>query len=139
MDLDDDIFDLIRHRAWEIEVEMHIEHGVDPYDAWMATVLRWMQAGDLRPLAAAWKEGHEPDGNILDLLSDMIEDGRLKVHNTGGRPTEPALTIRDMCIASYYDGAIAYGKSFEAALEGLAKAFGTSPETIRKVVERLRK
>jgi hypothetical protein len=57
---------------WDVEIALYVERGADPHKARTATIIRWLQCGDLRPLEAAIVEGHQIDQGVLNLLADMI-------------------------------------------------------------------
>ena len=61
---------------WDVEVELS-PGDLDPTTARARVINRYMHNGDLRPLAAAIKEGRRLHPEVLGFLASMISEGRL--------------------------------------------------------------
>ena len=124
------------HEPWDIEVAYLIEHlEVDPVDACAIVVISWMYRGDLRPLAAALRDG-PLDPPVLSQLLRMIDEGQLTVKRKRGAPTQPSKSVRDLVIAFRY--ASREIKSADAIQE-IAKDFNISDELVRRAIRRRKK
>ena len=133
---------------WEIEVAFYTnERDIDPDQARIFMMLRWLYTGDLRPLEAAIVEGREIDRAVLNLLADMISSDTSRlgkpppyrltaVKLRRGRPKEPELFARRIIAALAYERQT--GKSDEK-FERVARAIGTSDRTVRREVTASRK
>ena len=128
------------HNLWDLEIEDWINHcGLHPDDARMWTILRWMYWGDLRPLAAAFRDRWVLDGVILNTLAEMIDEGRLraKPHGRGAR-FRPGKSTRDRIAELFYVYQINQGKTPAEAHQLIARIIGRGGETVRKAVTRSR-
>jgi hypothetical protein len=131
----------MKHNWWNDEIAFYIEkRGLDPEEARIVTILRWTYHGDFRPLAEAIRVGRVP-AEVLNLLYDMIVDGRLKVvhRKYRGRPRSPEAQARKIGIASVYGEARLSGFSSKEAFEQIAEALGMSEQTLRQAVTAWRK
>jgi hypothetical protein len=118
---------------WDIEEAFYINHrGVDPEKARIFVILRWLSLGDLRPLAAAIDEGHQLDQAVLNLLANLIDEGRITIKpRKRGAPKKPDKTARDIVAALAYENHP--GNSDEAFAE-IADAIGMSEQSVRQAV-----
>ena len=125
---------------WDIETAFYVnKRGVDPANARIFTILRWMYHGDFRPLAAAINDGTVLDEAILNLLAQMIIDDRLRLvarKGRRGRPKAPETLARNVVAALAYE---ADQYQSQEAFEKIAKALGTSEQTVRQAVTAWRK
>ena len=131
----------MKHNWWNDEIAFYIEkRGLDPEEARIVTILRWTYHGDFRPLAEAITEEQVPK-EALNLLYDMIVDGRLKVvhRKYRGRPRSPEAQARKIGIASVYGEARLSGFSSKEAFEQIAEALGMSEQNLRQAVTAWRK
>jgi hypothetical protein len=131
----------MKHNWWNDEIAFYIEKsGVDPEEARIITILRWMYHGDFRPLAEAISEEQVPK-EALNLLYDMIVQGRLKVAHRKyrGRPPSLEARARRIGVARVYEEARLSGFSSEAAFEQIAEAVGMSEQNLRQAVSAWRK
>jgi len=118
---------------WEVEVAALAEQlKLDRATARDIVAIRWMQRGDLRPLAAALREG-QLDGEVVSQLLMMIDAGQLTVKRKRGAPRQPSKRIRDIFIAALYENRT--GKS-DDAIQQLAKEFNISDELVRRAIKR---
>jgi hypothetical protein len=123
---------------WEIEIAHHIKQGSKPDVARPFTMIRWAYHGDLRPLAAAIKEGHVPD-EVLCFLAEMIDAGRLQMKpRRRGRPQMPEAFARNLGAAFAYE-AKSSDESSDEAFKRIAAMLAKSPESVRHAVTRKRK
>ena len=121
------------HEPWEVEVAALAEQlKLDRATARDIVVIRWMQRGDLRPLAAALREG-QLDGEVVSQLLMMIDEGQLTVKRKRGAPKQPSKNTRDLFIAALYEARD--GKSADA-IQALAEQFGISDELVRRAIRR---
>jgi hypothetical protein len=124
---------------WGDEIAFYIKRGIDPDKARIVTILRWMWHGDFRPLAAAIWERQIPE-EALNLLAQMIEEGRLKLaHAKRHRPKSPMAQARRIAAARLYQDALSAGYSSDEAFKKLAEALGMSEQNVRQAVTALRK
>ena len=118
---------------WDIHAAYLVhKRGFEPDKARIAVLLWWMGNGDLRPLAAAiWAK--EVDPVVFDALAWLIDKGRVKLTpERGGRPRNPAAQIRNLTAALLYE-------NDQGSFVEIAKRFGTSEQTVRQAVTRLRR
>jgi hypothetical protein len=121
------------HDPWEIEANGLAKHlKLDPDQARDVVVIRWMQRGDDRPLAAALRDG-PLGGAVLSQLLKMVEEGQFTAKRKRGAPRQPSKNIRDLFIAAQYEGRS--GKSADA-IQALAKEFNIGDEAIRRAIKR---
>jgi hypothetical protein len=121
------------HEPWELEVAALAEAlKLDRTTARDAVVIRWMQRGDDRPLAAALRDG-PLDGAVLSQLLKMVDEGQFTAKRKRGAPRQPSKRIRDIFIAARYETRT--GKS-DDAIQQLAKDFKLSDEAIRQAIKR---
>lgn len=131
----------MKHNWWNNEIAFYIEkRGLDPEEARIVTILRWTYHGDFRPLAEAIDEGQVPQ-QALDLLYDMIIEGRLRVipREHRGRPQSPEARARKIGVARTYEEARLAGFSSKEAFEQIAEAVGMSEQNLRRAVGAWRK
>jgi len=118
---------------WKVEVAYWIKRfNLKPIDARALTVIRWMLNGDLRPLAAALRDG-PLDPPVLKQLLRLIDEGQLTVKLKRGAPTQPSKWIRDIVIKALHENRT--GKSADA-IQQLAKDFKISDELVRRAIKR---
>jgi hypothetical protein len=121
------------HDPWEVEVAYCInELKVEPIDARAIVIISWMYRGDLRPLAAALRDG-PLDPPVLSQFLRMIDQDLLTVKRKRGAPTQPSKSVRDLVIA--FRHANREGKSADA-IQALAEQFGISDELVRRAIRR---
>jgi hypothetical protein len=121
------------HDPWEIEAEALAEHfKFDPDQARDVVVVRWMQRGDDRPLAAALRDG-PLGGAVLSQLLKMVDEGQFTAKRNRGAPRQPSKNTRDLFLAGQYE--TRKGKS-DDAIQALAKEFNIGDEAIRRAIKR---
>lgn len=127
------------HDPWDIEVAYWINHrGADPDIANTWVIIRWMWHGDLRPLAAAIREGQALDQGVLNVLARMIEEGRLSMNRYGrSRPKSPDKFPGDIVAALLYQNRTA--EKSEEAFNEIANILSMSHQSVRQAVTRWRK
>ena len=126
--LSNKIFD---ENPWDVEVELS-PADLDPIVARARVINRYMHNGDLRPLAAAIKEGRRLHREVLDFLAIMINEGRLIAKPRGrGKRLKPSKNTRDYMAALL----IERGNT----LEKVAEILGMSEAAVRKAVTLWRK
>ena len=135
-------------QPWEIEVAFYTnDRDFDPEEARIFMMLRWLYAGDLRPLEAAIVEGRAIDRAVLNLLADMILSDtsrlgkpppyRLKAEKLQrGRPKKPELFARGVVAAREYER---HTGNSDEGFERIANELGISPQTARQHVTAFRK
>jgi hypothetical protein len=120
------------HDPWEVEAEALAEHlKLDPDQASDVVVIRWMQRGDDRPLAAALRDG-PLSGAVLSQLLKMVDEGQFTAKRKRGAPRQPSKNIRDLFIAAQYE--TRSGKSADA-IQALAEEFNIGDEAIRHAIK----
>jgi hypothetical protein len=128
---------------WDIEIAYYATYkGLDQDKAQTLTIMRWMWSGDLRPLAAAIAEDRLLAPGVLNLMHDMILDGRIAVihkHAGPGRPKrrQPELFARMIVAALWYLKRPNRDNSDEE-FENIASALGVSHQTVRQAVTAFR-
>jgi hypothetical protein len=121
------------HEPWEVESAFLAEQlKLDRATARDIVVIRWMQRGDDRPLAAALRDG-PLNGAVLSQLLKMVDEGQFTAKRKRGAPRRPGKRIRDIFIAARYE--TRSGKS-DDAIQALAKEFNISDEAIRRAIKR---
>ena len=87
------------HEPWEVEAAALAEHlKLDPDEARDVVVIRWMQRGDDRPLAAALRDG-PLGGAVLSQLLKMVDEGQFTAKRKRGAPRQPSKRIpRRSCL-----------------------------------------
>jgi hypothetical protein len=105
------------------------ELAKDPsHAAKTATVLRWMLAGNYKPLAAAIRAG-ETDWACLELLAEQIEQRRVVLKwGKRGRPKDPEAIIRSLVAAGTYE------QNRDVDFAELAAALGMSEKSVQAAV-----
>jgi len=83
---------------WDVEVELS-PGDLDPTTARARVINRYMHNGDLRPLAAAIKEGRRLHPEVLGFLASMISEGRLIAKPRGRGRRLPSKNTRDYMAA----------------------------------------
>jgi hypothetical protein len=85
---------------WDYEIDvLNVEQGMDRYKAKSHVIMKWMKAGDPRPLLAAIKEDGVLRGPVLSLLAQMIESGQLTFKMGRGHPADPEAAVRGQLAA----------------------------------------
>ena len=121
------------HEPWEVEAAALAEHlKLDPDEARDVVVIRWMQRGDDRPLAAALRDGPLGDA-VLSQLLKMVDEGQFTAKRKRGAPKQPSKNTRDIFIAARY--VTRKGKSDET-IQALAEQFNIGDEAIRRAIKR---
>src|SRR6516165_5699454 len=113
------------HDPWEIEAAALAEHlKLDQATARDVVVIRWMQRGDDRPLAAALRDG-PLSGAVLSQLLKMVDEGQFTAKRKRGNRYE------------YIAYALAgLPRKSDEAIQALAKDFNISDEAIRRAIKR---
>jgi len=125
---------------WDYEIDILTAAFPDQSLKWAHTwvTMRWMHLGDLRPLAAAIRLGIIRA--MLDLLAEMIEEGRITVTKRGrGSKLQPDTAMRQFIAARFYKHLVA--KKLESPKEARRLAAGIISRdvgTVRKAVTLLR-
>jgi hypothetical protein len=124
---------------WDYETDILTAAFPDwaPEQARTWTITRWMQLGNLRPLAAAIRAGSIPDQDVLDLLATMIEEGRIAAKPRSGRGSklQPDTFPRPVIAARFYERLVKGKiKSPSEARRLAADLISRDVETVRKAV-----
>src|SRR5215467_6452150 len=88
---------------WDYEIALRAEQGMPEHEAKSFVIMRWMKAGDARPLLAAIKKTGVLRGPVLRLLAQMLETGQLTFKQGPGRPPDPEAGVRDLFAADTYE------------------------------------
>jgi hypothetical protein len=100
-------------------------------------IFRWLWHGDLRPLVAAIDEGRQLPQAVLNLLANLIDEGRVTIKpRKRGAPKKPDKDARNIVAALAYENHP--GNSDEAFAE-IADAIGISEKSVRQAVTAWRK
>jgi hypothetical protein len=119
-------------------------------DATDNVIIRWLEAGDTRPLASALMTGHvpsdlvrrylglmlDPDGSTLDEDSgEELVPYRLDAvarSGKGGNSIKPEILPRDLLAATAVKQAMTAGETYEIAVVEIAKKMGVGEDTLKK-------
>ena len=108
--------------------------------------MRWMKAGDFRPLLAAIRKTGLLRGPTLGLLAEMLETGQLAFKKGRGRRHDPEAAVRDQFAADTYehfsdpddDGVKAVMRS-DDLFSTIGSVISKSEESVRQAVTSRRK
>jgi hypothetical protein len=118
---------------WDIEAAYHVNRGIDPDSARVYVAMWWMVWGDFRPLAAMIRTGEVIDDAILDVLAQLIEEGRLKLTpKRRGRPKSPSARARDILAGHLHE-------TKQGSPAEIADALKVSEPSVRRAVTAWRK
>jgi hypothetical protein len=122
---------------WDYEIDvLSVEQGMNRYKAKCLVIMKWMKAGDPRPLLAAIKEDGVLRGPVLGLLVQMIESGQLTFRKGVGRGPDPEAAVRDHLAADTYEDLRKDHQ--EVGSDDLFRAIGSvagvSEESVRQAV-----
>ena len=129
---------------WEYEIAYRAcEEGMPEHEARNFVIMRWMKAGDFRPLLAAIKKTGVLRGPVLGLLVQMMETGQLTFKQGPGRPPDPEAAVRDLFAADTYedlrkDPEVSHIRS-DDLLDTVGDVSGGSEETARRALTNKRK
>ena len=137
---------ILGHDPWEIEAAFYVKHSVDPQDARILTIRRYMEFNDLRPLRDAIAKAKPIDDRmvaidaaILGDLVELIDQGRLLMKLlSGGRPKSPDLFARDLVGALRYEKRMTKSDS-DTAFRETASELGMTEKALREAVTRWHK
>jgi hypothetical protein len=126
---------------WDYEINLLADQkGMNPWVAKSHVIMRWMQAGDFRPLLAQIKKEGVLRGPALGLLVRMIESGELTFRKGRGRPNDPEASVRDQFAADTYEEFL---KDHQVSSDDLFRVIGkvtaASVESVRQAVTTKRK
>ena len=122
--------------VWETEIEWCVKHyNMDEETARAIVIIRWMEEGDLRPLARHLGAGHI-NPVVCDQLIQMINHRELEVVRKRGSPKKPELFAQAIMAARAYDGR--KGPS-AVALEQIAAEQHRSVKAIEAAITGVRK
>jgi hypothetical protein len=131
--------DIFCRPVWETEITDRAEHwGTTENDTRAGVIIRWMEEGDLRPLAVHLGSGSIHPA-VADQLIQMINHQQLKVV-TGkkGRPKKPELFARTIETGLDYERRNVAGAS-AATFEKISAERGVGESTARADVRNWRK
>jgi len=133
-------WDQLGVKPWDFETQFYVDDGANPGGARIAVILKWMSQGDLRPLAAAIKEGHHIPKMVLGWLAYMIDEGQVVVKaRARGRQRKLENGPRNLLAGLAYHHHSGSGLNSEKLFEAIAEVMGTSPESVRQAVTIYRK
>ena len=120
---------------WDMEIELLTKIDIPLDEARNETIIRWMEMGDLHPLAAAITEGYASD-EVLKRLAELVSRGaQLTVKRGRGKPKQAAKAARDLIFWLMYEG---HSKRSDDEFREIAKKFGVSEQTVRQAVTKFR-
>src|SRR5262249_27595892 len=121
---------------WDMEIALVTELEIPPDEARNETIIRWMEMGDLRPLAAAITEGYASD-EVLKRLAELVGRGaQLTLPRRRGKPKQAAKASRDLIFWLMYEPR---SKRSDEAFREIAARFGVSEQSVRQAVTKFRK
>jgi hypothetical protein len=126
---------------WDYEIAFRAERGMPEHEAKSLVIMRWLKAGDHRPLLAAIKEEKILRGPVLRLLAQMLESGELAFKKKGrGRPLDPEADARNLFTADTYEDFLKHYKvGSDDLLDTIGKVSGVSEESARRALTNRRK
>jgi hypothetical protein len=128
-------------KPWDYEINLMAEQeGMNVHKAKSLVIMKWMKAGDLRPLLAAIKKEGVLRGPALELLVQMIQSGQLAFKKDRGHPPDPEAAVRDQFAADTYED---FPKDHQVGSDDLFRAIGSvagvSGESVRQAVTNKRR
>ena len=121
---------------WDMEIALLTEIDIPLDEARNETIVRWMEMGDLSPLAAAITEGYVSD-EVLKRLAELVSRGaQLALPRRRGKPKQAAKAARDLIFWLMYEPR---SKRSDEAFREIAKMFGVSEQSVRQAVTKFRK
>jgi hypothetical protein len=125
---------------WDYEINLLADKGMNAWKAKSFVIMKWMQAGDLRPLSAAIKKDGVLRGPVLGLLAQMIESGQLTFRKGRGRPDDPEAAARDQFAADIYEDFLRENQvSSDDLFRAIGSVSGASEESVRQAVTNKRR
>jgi hypothetical protein len=128
---------------WDYEINLLADQeGMDLHKAKSLVIMKWMKAGDARPLLAQIKKEGVLRGPALGLLVQMIESGQLTFKKGRGHPQDPEASARDKFAADTYeeflkDDQVKVGS--DDLFRAIGSVTGTGEESVRQAVTNKRK
>jgi hypothetical protein len=128
---------------WDYEINLLAEQeGMNPWVAKSHVIMKWMKAGDFRPLLAQVRKEGVLRGPALGLLVQMIERGELRFKKGRGHPQDPEAAARDAFAADTYEDF--QNNELEKPSSGdlfrtIGTVTGSSEESVRQAVTTKRK
>jgi len=121
---------------WDMEIALLTEIDIPLDEARNETIIRWMEMGDLHPLAAAITEGYASD-EVFKRLAELIASGaQLTLPRPRGKPKQAAKAARDLIFWLMYNPR---SKRSDDVFREIAAKFGVSEQTVRQAVTKFRK
>jgi hypothetical protein len=128
---------------WDYEINLIAEkEGMDAWKAKSHVIMKWMKAGDFRPLLAQIRKEGVLRGPALGLLVQMIESGELMFRKGRGHPNDPEAGARDEFAADTYEEFL---KDYEVKVSSddlfrtIGSVVGTGEESVRQAVKTRRR
>jgi hypothetical protein len=98
------IWEQLGLKPWEYEFNsIAAETGMTAHEAKNKVVMKWMQAGDFRPLVWMIKKEGMLRQPIVNLLAEMLASGQLSFKRRRGRSPDPEAGARDQFAADTYE------------------------------------
>jgi hypothetical protein len=120
---------------WDYEINLLADKGMNAWKAKSFVIMKWMQAGDLRPLSAAIKKDGVLRGPVLGLLAKMIDTGQLTFRKGRGRPDDPEAAARNKFVADIYEDFLReYQVSSDDLFRAIGSVSGASEQSVRQAV-----
>jgi hypothetical protein len=135
------------HYLWEIEIAFYRKCGMGDEEAQFRTIMRWADAGNLRPLRAAIAKARVIDDktNAIDevtlvCLKELIDQGCLVAKpRLPHRPKSPDLLARAVVGALRYEDRPDKRFHSDAVFKEIADELSMTEDALRKAVRTLRK
>jgi hypothetical protein len=137
------IWDKLGLTPWDYEINLLAEQeGMNPWVAKSYVIMKWMRAGDFRPMLAQIKKEGVLRGPALGLLVRMIERGQLTFRKGRGHPQDPEAAARDEFAADTYeeflkDHEVKVGS--DDLFRTIGSVVGTGEESVRQAVKTRRR
>src|SRR6516225_229914 len=120
---------------WDWEINLLHEQGMSEHEAKCYVIMKWMKAGNFKPMLASIKENKVLRAPVLSLLAQMIETGQLTFKKGRGRPSDPEAAVRDLFAADAYEDFLKHHQvKSDVVFRALGRVAGVSEESVRQAV-----
>jgi hypothetical protein len=140
------VWDQLKLKPWDYEIASLAEVSGNEHEAKNKVVMKWMQAGDFRPLRWMIKKEGVLRGPVLHLLARMLATDQLTLKGGRGRPQDLEAAARDEFAADTYEDSRTHlrledGKEVgsDDLFRAVGSVVGTGQESVRQAVTARRK
>jgi hypothetical protein len=122
---------------WDYQINLLADQGTDLWKAKSLVIMKWMRAGDFKPMVAQIRKEGVLRGPALGLLVRMIESGELVFKKGRGHPQDPEAAARNEFAADTYEEFLKDDEvkvSSEDLFRTIGTVTGSSVESVRQAV-----